>query len=163
MISNLQRRPQEATCAPRNRRPKGLPHRSGAKAGWTVERRARQSARARETQPWRHATGPRSETGKARSAMNGLKHGYRSRAHIFEMRRARYLLRLTARNIAILRLHLRIRRLEQSLRRKPSTPFSTLQLDHLRDVLKGRRNAPMPVRPTFPLSRRSCGAAKAEE
>src|SRR6185503_20828853 len=96
------------------RRPKGLPRRSGAKAGWSLERRARASARARETQPWRHATGPRSEAGKARSAMNGMKHGYRSRAHIFEMRRARYLLRLTARNIAILRLHLRIRRLEQS-------------------------------------------------
>ena len=152
MINSLQRRPREATCAALKRRPKG----------WTPERRARQSARARETQPWRHATGPRSETGKARSAMNGLKHGHRSQAHIFDMRRARYVLRLAARNIAILRLHLRIRRLEQSLSRKPQTPFSTLQLKHLRDVLKGITSAPMPERPTFPLSRRSCGAAKAE-
>jgi hypothetical protein len=140
MISSLQRRPSEATCAPRKRRPKG----------WTVERRARQSARARETQPWRHATGPRSETGKARSSMNGLKHGYRSRAHIFEMRQARYVLRLAARNIAIVNAYLRLRRLENSLRGKPQTPFSTLQLNHARDVLVGITSSPMPVRPTLP-------------
>ena len=152
MINNLQRRPSDATCARLKRRPKG----------WTLERRARASARALETQPWRHATGPRSETGKARSAMNGLKHGYRSRAHIFEMRRARYLLRLTARNIAILRLHLRIRRLEQSLRRKPQTPFSTLHLNHLRDVLKGRTSAPMPARPSFPCRAGTLGARAME-
>jgi hypothetical protein len=152
MINSLQRRPGNATCAPPKRRPKG----------WTLERRARQAARARETQPWRHATGPRSETGKARSSMNGLKHGYRSRAHIFDMRRARYVLRLAARNIAIVRAHLRLRRLEDSLRHKPETPFSKLQLNHFRGVLEGITASPMPERPTFPLSRRSCGAAKAE-
>jgi hypothetical protein len=140
MINNLQRRASEATCAPLKRRPKG----------WTPERRARQSARARETQPWRHATGPRSETGKARSAMNGLKHGHRSRAHIFDMRRARYVLRLAARNIAIVRAYLRLRRLEDSLRHKPETPFSRLQLNYARDVLEGITRSPMPARPTFP-------------
>jgi hypothetical protein len=29
--------------------------------------------------PWEHNTGPKTEAGKARSSMNGLKHGLRSR------------------------------------------------------------------------------------
>ena len=137
MISNLQKHPSEPACARVKRRPKG----------WTVERPARQSARARETQPWRHATGPRSETGKARSAMNGMKHGFRSRAHIFKRRHATYVLRLAARNIAIVRTVLRLRRLLHSLRRRPQTPFSMLQLNHLHAVLDGLTSAPMPIPP----------------
>ena len=54
---------------------------SPAKAAWTPERRAAQAAWARATQPWKHATGPRSVDSKARSSLNALKHGARSRAH----------------------------------------------------------------------------------
>ena len=41
--------------------------------------------------------------------MNALKHGFRSRATIGEYRRIRHVLRLAARNIAILRAHIRAR------------------------------------------------------
>lgn len=64
--------------------------------GWTPERRARQAARARLTQPWRHATGPRTEAGKARVARNALRHGYRSQAWILRARRIRNAIRLCA-------------------------------------------------------------------
>jgi hypothetical protein len=84
MINSLQRRPQEPACAPVKRRPKGLSRRScgAAKAGWSPERRARQSARIRALEPWRRSTGPRTEAGKSQSAMNALKHGGRSRGNI---------------------------------------------------------------------------------
>jgi hypothetical protein len=80
-----------------------------AKAGWTPERRARQAALIRRWAPWRRSTGPKTDAGKARCSMNALKHGYRSRATIGEYRRIRRLLRLVARNIAILRAHIRAR------------------------------------------------------
>lgn len=101
MTNSLHTRPRGPFCAPLKRRPKG----------WTPARRARQSALIRLWQPWRRSTGPRTEAGKARSAMNPLKHGGRSRAHILEMRRVRYALRLAARNIALLRAHIRLRKL----------------------------------------------------
>jgi hypothetical protein len=82
--------------------PKGLPRRSAlrAKAGWTPERRARQAARVHLWRPWRLSTGPRSDAGKARSAVNALKHGCRSRAHLQKMCEIRRVLRVSARNIA---------------------------------------------------------------
>ena len=125
MIRCLQRRPEKPTCAPRKRRPKG----------WTPERRARQAARIPDWQPWRRSTGPRSEAGKAQSAMNGLKHGGRSRAHIMQMRRVRYVLRLAARNIAILRTYNRLTRVEHALAVEPQTPATILKLTALRDGL----------------------------
>ena len=125
MINSLQKRRERPTCAPRKRRPKG----------WTPERRAQQAACIREWQPWRRSTGPRSEAGKAQSSMNGLKHGGRSRAHIMEMRRVRYVLRLAARNIAILRTHIRVKRLEHALAAAPQTPATVLKLTALRGVL----------------------------
>jgi hypothetical protein len=146
MISSLQNRRQEPACAPRKHRPKGLPRRSGAKAGWTPERRARQAALIRLWQPERRATGPRSDAGKARSAMNGLKHGGRSRAHVMEMRRIRYVLRLTARNIAILRTYNRMRRLESALAREAQTPRTISTIEALRGVL-GRLTSTVPPRP----------------
>ena len=125
MINSLQRPSQKPTCAPRKRRPKG----------WTPERRAQQAARIREWQPWRRSTGPRTEAGKAQSAMNGLKHGGRSRAHVMQMRRVRHALRLAARNIAILRTHIRVTRLEHALAAAPQTPATVSKLSALRDVL----------------------------
>jgi hypothetical protein len=121
----LQRRPQKPTCAQRKRRPKG----------WTPERRAQQAARIRLWQPWRRSTGPRSEAGKAQSSMNGLKHGGRSRAHIMEFRRIRYVLRLAERNIAILRTYNRITQLERTFAVKPQTPEALLKLALLRTRL----------------------------
>jgi hypothetical protein len=45
--------------------------------GWSVERRARQAQAIRQWRPWEHATGPRSAEGKARSARNAYRGGYR--------------------------------------------------------------------------------------
>jgi hypothetical protein len=42
----------------------------GTKSAWTPERRARQSEIIRQTKPWEHSTGPRTEAGKARSSRN---------------------------------------------------------------------------------------------
>lgn len=43
--------------------------------GWTEERRKAQAERCRANKPWKKATGPKSEEGKARSSMNAFKHG----------------------------------------------------------------------------------------
>ena len=44
--------------------------------GWTPERRARQAALIRTWKPWKHATGPRTNEGKARMARSGFKGGH---------------------------------------------------------------------------------------
>ncbi len=44
---------------------------------WTEERRQRQAEIVRKAKAWQQSTGPRSEQGKARSAMNSTKHGLR--------------------------------------------------------------------------------------
>jgi hypothetical protein len=75
--------------------------------GWTPERRARQAARIRNWQPWRRSTGPQTEAGKARAAQNALKHGNRSRAHIFQLQRVRHAIRLCAYTVAAVRAHMR--------------------------------------------------------
>lgn len=137
MINSLQRGRETPTCAPRRPRPKG----------WTPERRARQSARIHLWHPWRRSTGPRTEAGKARSAMNGLKHGGRSRAHIMEMRRIRYVLRLTARNIAILCTYNRVRRLESALARGSRAPQTISKIEALRGVLARRMRTVPPSPP----------------
>jgi hypothetical protein len=77
--------------------------------GWSKERRARQAALIRSWAPWRRSTGPKTDAGKARSSMNALKHGGRSQAKIREFQRIRYVLRLAARNIQLLRLHIQLR------------------------------------------------------
>jgi hypothetical protein len=98
--------------------PNGLPRRSraAAKAGWTPERRARQSVLVARWQPWRRATGPRTDAGKARSSANALKHGLRSRAHLESLRQAskkrreiRRIISIAAHNIRIARIFLRAR------------------------------------------------------
>lgn len=124
---------RKAACVRSDRRRKGLSRRSvdrsstrppkleerrrksegrslAAKAGWTHERRARQSALIRSWAPWRRSTGPKTEAGKARCSMNALRHGHRSRAKIREYRKIRYVLRLAAGNVAMLRAHIQARK-----------------------------------------------------
>ena len=79
-----------------------VPRRSAAKAGartkrthktWSPERRAKQAELIRASKPWLKSTGPRTEEGKARCAANALKHGFRSRAFIEQVRQERQLIR----------------------------------------------------------------------
>jgi len=79
------------------------------RGGWSPERRARQAVLIRSWAPWQRSTGPKTEAGKLRCSQNALKHGFRSRATIREYQRIRHVLRLAARNIAILRAHIRAR------------------------------------------------------
>jgi hypothetical protein len=110
MTKPLQSLAAKPISARSKRSHQGLPRRSrAAKAGWSPERRARQAALIRRWAPWRRATGPKTDAGKARCATNALKHGYRSQARIRQLQRVRYVLRLAARNIEMLRLHIRIR------------------------------------------------------
>ena len=75
--------------------------------GWSPERRARQAQNIREWQPWRRSTGPRTDAGKTRAAANAVKHGLRTRDHIYTRRRVRYVLRLAAQNLLKIREFLR--------------------------------------------------------
>ena len=75
-----------------------------SRKGWTPERRARQAERARLTQPWRHSTGPKTEAGKARVAMNAFRHGYRGRAWLLRARRIRNAIRLCADTVLLARV-----------------------------------------------------------
>lgn len=45
--------------------------------GWSEERRRAQAERCRRNKPWEHSTGPKTKGGKARSSINGYKHGLR--------------------------------------------------------------------------------------
>jgi hypothetical protein len=86
------------------RRPRHHPN------GWTPERRARQSALIARWQPWRRATGPRTETGKARSSANSFKHGFKGGAHLENVRRRREKRREIRRFLGIAAHNIRIAR-----------------------------------------------------
>lgn len=43
--------------------------------GWTPERKQRQREAIQKWRPWERSTGPRTDAGKERSAMNALVHG----------------------------------------------------------------------------------------
>jgi hypothetical protein len=75
--------------------------------GWTPERRARQAALIRLAQPWRHSTGPTTPAGKARVAMNALRHGFRSQAWTLKARRIRDCIRLCADTLLLARVLMR--------------------------------------------------------
>src|SRR5687767_2474107 len=94
MSNNLATRKPRQSGAPRKRRPKG----------WTPERRALQAELTRIAQPWRHSTGPRTDAGKARVAMNGLRHGMRSRVWLLKARRIRAAIRLCADTVLLARV-----------------------------------------------------------
>ena len=63
------------------------------KTGWTSERRARQAILIRTWKPWEQATGPKSDAGKAASAMNAWIHGLRSRDFLYRTRQLRAMIR----------------------------------------------------------------------
>ena len=143
--NRLRRQRRKASSARSDRSRKGLSRRSrAAKAGWSPERRARQAALIRSWAPWRRSTGPKTVAGKARCAMNALKHGFRSQAKIREYQRIRYVLRLAAQNIALLRLHIRAR--DAGLRIKIQIPavgaatFRSSNTQTSTSPLRGGRN-----------------------
>jgi hypothetical protein len=46
--------------------------------GWTLERRARQSAAIQQWRPWEHSTGAKTPQGKAKASRNAFKGGTRA-------------------------------------------------------------------------------------
>ena len=111
MTKHLDKPPRKAPRARIKRAQKGLSRRScaAAKAEWSPERRARQAELIRALQPWKKSTGPRTKEGKARSASNALKHGFRSRAFIERVREERQLIRDAGTIIAVAKLVLGLR------------------------------------------------------
>jgi hypothetical protein len=91
----------------------GSSHRNpkASKAAWSAERRAKQADLMRRNQPWSKSTGPKTKTGKARSAANAKKHGFRSQAFIQRVRDERRLIRDTASTVALAKKLLRLVRL----------------------------------------------------
>ena len=95
MTKHLKKSLRTAARARPKHHPKGL---------WSAERRARQAEVIRASQPWKKSTGPQTSSGKARSAANALKHGFRSRAFIERVRQERQLIHDAASTIALAKL-----------------------------------------------------------
>lgn len=66
--------------------------------GWPLKRRREQAQRIRKQKPWKKATGPKTEEGKAASKNNGYKHGWRSE-DMREVYRLLRVMRLMAKEI----------------------------------------------------------------
>jgi hypothetical protein len=78
-------------------------HAARSAKGWTPERRARQAERNRLSRPWRFSTGPKTEAGKARVAMNTFRHGCRGRVWLEKARRIRRAIRICAETVLLAR------------------------------------------------------------
>ena len=102
--------PSRKPAAPRTKR-------SPNRAEWSPERRAKQAERIRANQPWLKSTGPRTDAGKARSAANAGKYGFRSEAFIERVREERQLVRDAASTIALIKRVLRLARVSTGGRR----------------------------------------------
>src|SRR5689334_11539466 len=72
--------------------------------GWTPERRARQAELTRLLRPWLRATGPKTKAGKARVALNALRHGCRGRVWRDRARRIRRAIRFCAETVLLARV-----------------------------------------------------------
>jgi len=59
----------------------------------TQEKRERQSKLIKTWKPWEQSTGAKTKEGKARSAQNALKHGFRSREQIESRKQINELIR----------------------------------------------------------------------
>jgi hypothetical protein len=90
---------------------------------WTDEQRAEASKKAILHQPWKKSTGPRSLTGKKKSARNSYKHGFFSR----EKQIIRWYIRLAALRLRQLNAHrnMRLEKLRNELiaQRSPKGNF----------------------------------------
>jgi hypothetical protein len=86
---------------------RGPAKRSPKKSGWSPERRAKQAELIRASRPWLKSTGPRTDAGKARSAANATKHGFRSSAFVQRVRDERRLIREAAAAIRTAKMLLR--------------------------------------------------------
>jgi len=70
---------------------------------WSAERRARQAELVKTWRPWLRSTGPKTPTGKTKSAANAVKNGLRSRQTTAELRQLCHLLRRCRDSTAIAR------------------------------------------------------------
>ena len=107
--------------------------------GWTPERRARQAELTRLLRPWLRATGPKTKAGKARVALNALRHGYRGRAWRERARRIRRAIRVCAETVLLTRALM----LRQSTR---PLPFRYSRMNGLREIPVVEMEPDLPLR-----------------
>lgn len=93
---------------------------------WTPEQRARQAEACRCHKPSRHATGPKTAGGKAKSRLNALKHGRRSAETRARLKMLQDALRAQCRYLDHVRFVIKLqnallkhRKLEQSRQKSP--------------------------------------------